>query len=83
MDYLIITEKDVSLREKAEIIMNDISDSDKEVLELFNNLDKFVNRSSDLNVYFEQFNDINKALLQPSLLFSVAFKQYLLFLSTF
>ncbi|KAA0064944.1 hypothetical protein IC582_006202 [Cucumis melo] len=64
MDYLISIEKDVSLLEKAGIIVNDIGGSDKEVSELFNNLSKFVNRSGDISAYFEKFNGISKALCE-------------------
>ena len=65
MDCLISTKKDVRLLEKAGIIVNDIDGSDKEVSELFNNLSKFVRRSSDISAYFEKyFNYISKALCE-------------------
>ena len=57
MDYLISTEKDVSLLEKVGIIINNIGGSGKSVSKLINNLCKFVEISSE-----ECFNDISKAL---------------------
>ncbi|XP_011649818.1 UPF0481 protein At3g47200 [Cucumis sativus] len=64
MDYLISTEKDVSLLEKAGIIVNDIGGSHKEVSKLFNNLSKFVNRSDNNSEYFKKFQGISKALCE-------------------
>ncbi|CAK9312841.1 unnamed protein product [Citrullus colocynthis] len=64
MDYLISTEKDVSLLVKAGIIINDIGGSDKEVSELFNNLGKFVNMPGNTSAYFKKFNGISKALCE-------------------
>ncbi|XP_022961905.1 UPF0481 protein At3g47200-like [Cucurbita moschata] len=57
MDKLISTEKDVSLLVQAEIIINNIGGSDKEVSKLFNNLCKFVEERCD-----DKFNEISKAL---------------------
>ena len=57
MDDLISTEKDVSLLVQAEIIINDIGGSNKEVSKLFNNLCKFVEERCD-----DQFNEISKDL---------------------
>lgn len=57
MDYLISTELDVSLLEKAGIIINDIGGSDKEVSKMFNDLCKFV-----IVPHNTHFNDISIAL---------------------
>ncbi|XP_023547065.1 putative UPF0481 protein At3g02645 [Cucurbita pepo subsp. pepo] len=57
MDDLISTEKDVNLLVKAEIIINNIGGSDKEVSNLFNNLCKFVEQPCD-----GEFNNTSKAL---------------------
>lgn len=57
MDYLISTELDVSLLEKAGIIINDIGGSDKEVSKMFNDLRKFVIVPHSIH-----FNDISVAL---------------------
>ncbi|CAK9312838.1 unnamed protein product [Citrullus colocynthis] len=75
MDYLISTEKDVSLLVKAGIIINEIGGSDKEVSELFNNLCKFLvwippnlshfrNISHDLRQYSDGWWNKAKASLK-------------------
>ncbi|XP_038886585.1 UPF0481 protein At3g47200-like [Benincasa hispida] len=60
LDYLICSDKDVSLLVKADIIINDIGGSDIEVSQLFNNLCKFVAVPS----YSSHFNNISKDLVE-------------------